>query len=124
MSWKQEIFRAFLLAFGAGQVIANLTYLIKKDGINSARLQHQELPINVSDKNMRIKVICMFLVGIMFSIVSLSSYISHSYSNQIMLGSLIIFSIYAMGEALYYKYWKTTGFAIVSWVLLGSYTIF
>lgn len=124
MSWKQEIFRALLLAFGAGQVIANLKYLIKKDGISLARNQHQELPSNVSDKKMRTKVICMLLVGVMFSTVSLSSYISRSYSNTIILGSLIIFSIYGIVEASYYKYWKTTGFAIVSLILLGSYIIF
>lgn len=40
ITWKQEIFRAFLLAFGTGQIIANVTYLIKKNGIDLARRQH------------------------------------------------------------------------------------
>lgn len=121
MSWKQEIFRALLLAFGTGEIIANLNYLIKKNGIDLAKRQHQELPANVSDKQMKIKVICMLSAGIMFFIESLISYITRSYSDVIIFGSLIAFAIYACIEALYYKYWKTAGFAIVSMILLGSY---
>lgn len=124
MTWKQEIFRALLLAFGSGEIIANITYIIKRDGISSARKQHQELPDNVSDNNMKIKVICMLLAGVIFFIVSLSSYISHSYHNNIILGSLVLFSLYAACEALYYKYWKTSGFAIVSIILLVCYIVF
>lgn len=124
MTWKQEIFRALLLAFGTGQIIANVTYLIKKNGIDLARNQHQELPEGVSDKRMKIKVICMLIAGIMFFIVASISYILHSYFNTIIFGSLIIFSIYAVAEALCYKYWKTFGFAIVSLILLGTYMAF
>lgn len=124
MTWKQEIFRALLLAFGTGQIIANVTYLVKKNGIDLARKQHQELPEDVSDKKMKIKVICMLIAGVMFFIVASISYIRHSYFNTIIFGSLIIFSIYAVVEALYYKYWKTFGFAIVSLILLGAYMIF
>lgn len=121
MTWKQEIFRALFLAFGTGEIIANLNYLIKKNGIDLARRQHQELPANASDKQMRIKVICMLSAGIMFFIESLISYITRSYSGVIIIGSLIAVAIYACVEALYYKYWKTAGFAIVSMILLGSY---
>lgn len=124
MTWKQEIFRAFLLAFGTGQIIANVIYLIRKNGLDLARRQHQELPSNASDMMMKIKVICMLIAGIMFFIVSSISYISHSYYNVIMLVSLILFSIYAIGEALYYKYWKTVRFAIVTLILLSIYILF
>lgn len=124
MTWKQEIFRALLLAFGTGQIIANVTYLIKKNGIDLARKQHQELPEDVSDKKMKIKVICMLIVGVMFFIVASISYILHSYFNDVIFDSLIIFSIYAVVEALYYKYWKTFGLAIVSLFLLGAYMLF
>lgn len=121
MTWKQEIFRAFLLAFGTGQIIANVTYLIKKNGISLARKQHQELPDNVSDKEMRMKVICMLLVSSMFFMVSLISYMLHSYFNIVILILLILFSMYAIAEALYYRYWKTVGFAIVTITLLSVY---
>lgn len=123
LTWKEEIFRAFLLAFGTGQIIANASYLLKKNGINLARRQHQELPNYASDKMMKIKVTCMFLAGVMFFMVSSISYIFHSYFSLAILGSLILFSIYAISEAIYYKYWKTTGFAMVSVILLGVYAI-
>lgn len=124
MTWKEEIFRAFLLAFGSLQIITNLRYLTKNDGVELARRQHQELPSDTSRTKMKIKVICMFLVGIMFFTVSLISYIFHSFYDTAIFISLVIFSIYALLEALYYKYWKTTGFAIVTLVLLIIYNIF
>jgi len=121
MTWKQEIFRALLLAFGAGQIITNVQYLIKKNGISLARKQHQELPHNVTDKEMRIKATCMLLVGIMFFVIALISYVTGSYFDLIMLSSLIIFSMYGIGEAVYYRYWKTVGFAVTTIVLLCIY---
>ena len=123
MTWKQEIFRALLLAFGVGQIITNVQYLIKKNGISLTRKQHQELPHNVTNKEMRIKATCMLLVGIMFFVVALISYVTGSYFDLVMLSSLIIFSIYGIGEAVYYKYWKTIGFATTTIVLLGIYII-
>lgn len=124
MTWKEEIFRAFLLAFGSLQIITNLSYLLKNEGIELARRQHQELPSDTSNTKMKIKVICMFLVGVMFFAVSLISYILHDFYEEAIFTSLIIFSIYALMEALYYKYWKTTGFAIVTLILLLIYNVF
>jgi hypothetical protein len=124
MTWKEEIFRAFLLAVGSLQIITNLSYLLKNEGIELARRQHQELPSDTSNTKMKIKVICMFLVGVMFFAVSLISYIFHDFYEEAIFTSLIIFSIYALVEALYYKYWKTTGFAIVTLILLLIYNVF
>ncbi|QLY81772.1 hypothetical protein [Clostridium intestinale] len=124
MTWKEEIFRAFLLAFGSLQIITNLSYLLKNEGIELARRQHQELPSDASNTKMKIKVICMFLVGVMFFAVSFISYIFHDFYEEAIFTSLIIFSIYALVEALYYKYWKTTGFAIVTLILLLIYNVF
>ncbi|ERK30211.1 hypothetical protein [Clostridium intestinale] len=124
MTWKEEIFRAFLLAFGSLQIITNLSYLLKNEGIELARRQHQELPSDTSNTKMKIKVICMFLVGVMFFAVSLISYLLHDFYEEAIFTSLIIFSIYALVEALYYKYWKTTGFAIVTLILLLIYNVF
>lgn len=124
MTWKEEIFRAFLLAFGSLQIITNLSYLLKNEGIELARRQHQELPSDASNTKMKTKVICMFLVGVMFFAVSFISYILHDFYEKAIFTSLIIFSIYALVEALYYKYWKTTGFAIVTLILLLIYNVF
>lgn len=47
---------------------------------------------------MMIKVICMLLVGIMFFVVALISYVTRRYFDLVMLSSLIIFSIYGIGK--------------------------
>ena len=119
MTWKEEILRALLLAFGFYEMITNLTYLIKKDGLKLARKQHQELPKNASEKNIFIKVICMLSFGALFFMVSLFAYMMHTYLSMATLISLILFSVYAISEAVYYKYLNTMGFAAVTLILLG-----
>ena len=43
MSWTHEILRAFFVAFGALQTISNMTYLLKKNGLELARKQHNNI---------------------------------------------------------------------------------
>lgn len=123
MTWKQEIFRVFLLAFGTMEIILNLKFLIKENGIKLSRKWHQEIPHNLPDKNMRVKIICMLLSGIMFFTVSLISFIMHKYFNWMIFESLIIFSTYAIVEALYYRYLNTFGFASVTIALIVIYVL-
>lgn len=123
MTWKQEIFRALLLAFGTMEIILNLKFLLKEKGIKLARKWHQEIPHNLPDKNMKIKVICMLSAGVMFCVVSLISFIMHTYFDWMILGSLIIFSVYAIVEALYYRYLNTFGFALVTIALIVIYVL-
>jgi hypothetical protein len=123
MTWGQEIFRAFLLALGSLETITNLIYLTKKNGINLARKQHKEIPMNLSNKKMKIKVVCMLLTGIIFFGVSLLTYLSHNYFKNIIIITTIIFSVYGISEALYYRYRNTFGFAIVT-ILLVLCSIF
>lgn len=123
MTWKQEIFRALLLAFGTMEIILNLKFLLKENGIKLARKWHQEIPHNLPDKNMKVKVICMLLSGILFFIVSLISFIMHKYFNWMIFGSLIIFSVYAIVEALYYRYLNTFGFASVAIAFIIIYVL-
>ncbi|MFL0250719.1 hypothetical protein ACJDT4_09830 [Clostridium neuense] len=123
MTWKQEIFRTFLLAFGTMEIILNFKFLLKENGIKLARKWHQEIPHNLPDKNMRAKVICMLLSGIMFFTVSSISFIMHKYFDWMILGSLIIFSAYAIVEALYYRYLNTFGFASVTIALIIIYVL-
>lgn len=123
MTWKQEIFRTFLLAFGTMEIILNLKFLLNESGIKLARKWHQEIPHDLPDKNMRVKVICMLLSGAMFFIVSLISFIMHKYFDWMILGSLIIFSVYAIVEALYYRYLNTFGFASVTIAFIIIYVL-
>ncbi len=118
MTWGQEIFRAFLLALGCFEIVTNLTYLTITGGIDKARKQHGELPAGISDKNIKVKVVCMLIFGTALFATALSSYILHSYTGKALLITTILFSVYGIIEALYYKYWKTFGFAGVTIALL------
>ena len=65
-----------------------------------------------------VKVVLMLLFGIAFSAVSIVSYILRGYLNDTILIILFLFSAYGVTEAIYYKYWKTWGFACVTLVML------
>jgi uncharacterized membrane-anchored protein len=121
MGWKYEFFRAFFVILGAVQTTLNAIYLTKKDGIKSARKQHTELPKNVTDKQMLIKVVCMFSLGIVFLTTGVISYLFKSVFEVNYIIVLIIFSVYAIGEAIYYKYWKTYGEAALALILLALF---
>lgn len=118
MNWGQEILRAFLLAFGITEIITNTVYLFKENGLDLARKQHGELPENISYKKIKLKVVIMLLFGIVFFITSLSTYVLHRYTSNMIFITLILFSIYGIIEFLYYRYWKTFGFAIVTILLM------
>jgi len=118
MTWGQEIFRALLLTFGMTEIISNISYLAKKNGLELARKQHGELPPNLPSGKIKSKVIFMLLIGIIFFVAALSSFILHKYIAAVILIPSILFCLYAIIEALYYKYWKTFGFAFVTILLL------
>lgn len=118
MNWGQEILRAFILAFGTMEILTNLSYLLRNNGLEFARKQHGEIPENVDNRKIRIKVVAMLITGILFFLSGLMSYILHSYIRSLFIISAVIFSVYAITEALYYKYWKTYGFALISIILL------
>lgn len=119
MTWGQEILRAFLLAFGCIEILTNLTYLRKANGLKLARKQHGELPPNLPDKNIRIKVSLMLAFGVIFFGAALISYISHNYIKEIIVAGSVLFAADGIIEAICYKYWKTVGFSIVTIGLLA-----
>ncbi|MDP4095174.1 MAG: hypothetical protein Q8920_17705 [Bacillota bacterium] len=121
MSWKQEIFRALLLSLGAFEVLSNLNFILRKNGLQLARKQHQELPKNISDKKMLTKVVLMLLFGAAFFSVSLISYITHGFITNAFLCVLILFCAYGVCEAVYYRYWRTFGFASLTVILLSVF---
>lgn len=120
MTWPQEILRALLLTFGITEIITNVSYLAKENGLDLSRKQHGELPAKISSKKIKVKVVCMLLFGIIFFISSFSTYILHKYISTIILIPSILFCIYGIIEALYYRYWKTTGFAFLTILLMIS----
>lgn len=118
MTWGQEIFRALLLTFGIMEIITNMLYLTKENGLDLARRQHGELPPKISSGKIKLKVICMLLFGIIFFLASLSSYVLHKYIPIIIFVPSILFCFYGIIEAVYYRYWKTFGFAFVTILLM------
>lgn len=118
MTWIQEILRALLLSIGVFESITNLSFLSRENGLTFARKQHTELPKDISEKNIKIKVVLMLLFGIAFTLISVISYVMHGYLKYVTIGILALFAIYGISEAAYYKYWKTMGFASVTILLL------
>lgn len=118
MSWIQEVLRALLLSLGVFEVITNTTFLLRADGLILARRQHQEMPIGISDTKIKLKVILMLLYGIAFFIISLTSFIFHKYLHLAIILILSLFTIYAISEAIFYRYWRTWGFAVITLLLL------
>ncbi len=76
------------------------------------------MQVVTSSEHCRIKVVCMLLAGIAFFGVSLATYISSYYFKNGLIITTIIFSVYAISEALYYRYRNTYGFAALSIIIL------
>lgn len=123
MEWKIEIYRAFFVAFGFTELCCNLMYLLKEKGLESARKQHRELPPEIPDSNIRIKTILMLFWGVIFLLVGLSAYILHQPLQNLFITCISVFAVYACIEAMYYRYRNTTGFAIISIILLIVYIV-
>lgn len=124
MLWKEEIYRAFFVTFGMFEILTNISYLLFKNGLDRAIRQHGELPKDVSKKQIRVKTICMLIFGSIFFVIGLYSFINRSVDYMIYLSVLILFSIYAIIEGSYYRYWKTIGFSIVSLIVLFIFILF
>ncbi len=117
MILSKEIIRALFVAFGCIEILTNCNYLLRHNGMSFARKQHGELPQDISDNKIKIKVICMLVAGFVFFFSGLVSYLSHTYISMIFIISSMLFAVYAIVEACYYRYWKTIGFSIVSMIL-------
>jgi hypothetical protein len=121
---KFEIYRAFFIAFGAIQTVLNLIYLLKSDGPELARKQHREIPAKATSRQMRTKALCMFLIGTLFLATGLISsfiYAFHWLGFPIALG---VYAAYALVEAAYYRFWRTTGAFVITCLLLLVYLLF
>lgn len=118
-----EIYRAFFVAFGAMEVLTNFRYLIRKNGIELARKQHQELPKDISDRQMKAKIILMFAFGLLFLVNGLIAYYMKKVNSTYFIVTLSLFCLYALVESLYYRYWRTFGFFFLSTMVLLLFCI-
>lgn len=117
MTWKIEIYRAFFVAFGAMQTISNLIYLFKKNGIILAKNQHKELPDTTTPRQLKVKIICMLLFGVLFLTTGLISNFTRSFYSLSFVIVLGMYTVYALVEAIYYRFWRTIGAFVLSSVL-------
>ena len=106
------IFKIIIVVFGLIEIMTNGYYLFGKDKIIKAKLQHRELPEGITIFQLKLKVILMFLSGLLFFITGIVSFFKEK--EHLLFLSLIFFNLYALSEALYYGYWKIFGFFIVS----------
>ncbi|MDR1976088.1 MAG: hypothetical protein LBQ18_03785 [Campylobacteraceae bacterium] len=114
MTLKQEIFRAIFVILGLVEISTNLFYLLGKEALSKAKFQHQEMPKNITMSQLKIKVIFMLVFGVLFFMVGIFSYIAGLYNDTLFFSVLLLFTIYALCEALYYKYWRIFGFFTLS----------
>lgn len=106
------IFKIIIVVFGLIEIMTNGYYLFGKNKIIKAKLQHRELPEGITIFQLKLKVILMFLSGLLFFITGIVSFFKEK--EHLLFLSLIFFNLYALSEALYYRYWKIFGFFIVS----------
>ena len=106
------IFKIIIVVFGLIEIMINGYYLFGKNKIMKAKLQHRELPEGITIFQLKLKVILMFLSGLLFFITGIVSFFKEK--EHLLFLSLIFFNLYALSEALYYRYWKIFGFFIVS----------
>ena len=106
------IFKIIIVIFGLIEIMTNGYYLFGKNKIMKAKLQHRELPEGITIFQLKLKVILMFLSGLLFFITGIVSFFKEK--EHLLFLSLIFFNLYALSEVLYYKYWKIFGFFIVS----------
>lgn len=123
MSWKFEIYRALFVALGMFEVITNASFLCSKNGLKFASKQHSEIPKDATLKQLKMKVTIMLTFGLLFLIGGVSSYVLKSVNEVCYLLILSLFTLYALVETIYYRYWKTFGFFIISILFLIFFII-
>ena len=106
------IFKIIIVIFGLIEIMTNGYYLFGKEKIMKAKLQHRELPEGITIFQLKVKVMLMFLSGCLFLITGIASFFKEK--EHLLFLSLLFFNLYALCEALYYRYWKVFGFFIVS----------
>ena len=68
------IFKIIIVVFGLIEIMTNGYYLFGKNKIIKAKLQHRELPEGITIFQLKLKVILMFLSGLLFFITGIASF--------------------------------------------------
>lgn len=100
--------------FGLFELITNIMYLAKDGGIRKAYGQHREIPSEVTEQRMKIKVITMLFVGIGFtSGLVLLSLKQGGMAGTVQKTMIFIYALYTVLEAAAYRKHK------LGWALAG-----
>lgn len=116
-----QMFIGLFIVFGLFEMITNTVYSLKVDGLVLAVKQHREVPPSATQKQMKVKVKIMLLVGILFFVTGIMAFINPFLATMPMFIVLALFSAYTLMEALYYKYALAFALAGLAGVLLVIY---
>src|SRR6266542_852764 len=93
------------LLLGSLELISNAYHLTRGSTAEiskSAKKQHQELPMDLSDRHYLLKVIAMLFFGITFLTVGLSMLLTGRFQPGPALLSMAGLSIYSIVQAIFY----------------------
>ncbi len=99
-------FMSFISILGIFEIISNIFHLSKGsiDKIGqSAKRQHQELPLNIKDIHFFIKAIIMLIFGIMFLIIGIIYFSSKEHNSFFSIFLLGLFGLYGILQAVLYR---------------------
>lgn len=124
-----KTFMTILLIFGLFEILSNLLHLSKgsKEKIGeSARRQHQELPLNTGLYHFYYKAILMFTIGVLFLVSSLVYFLYDSSTGvSVTFMSSVVLSLYGFIQIIIYyrtiKVW--TSFVVYSIPLIVFYIL-
>ena len=107
------ILKVFLGIFGIFEILTSVFHfrkLNKNEIGKSGRIQHQELPKNISNIHYFYKVIIMFVFGIIFLLCSVLIFIENPLATNFTFIAIMCFSLYALIQTfLYLKEIKVWG---------------
>jgi hypothetical protein len=105
-----------IILYGLFEIVSN-TYHISKGSIikigQSAKKQHQEMPLDLKEIHFFIKVIIMLIFGFLFLICGLLYFLSPEESLTFCMVILISHGAYALIQALLYRYYFNVWGAVV-----------
>jgi hypothetical protein len=113
-----KILIIFLLIYGLFEIISNLIHLSKGSRTaigESARRQHQELPLAINAEHFYYKALVMFILGLLFTASSIIYFhVNERTGLTFTLVNVILHSFYGILQAImYFRSGKTWGAAMV-----------
>lgn len=110
MTTTETILLYIFLLLGSLELISNAYHLTRGSVVaisTSAKKQHQELPMDLSDQHYLTKVIVMLFFGIAFLAVGFSILLTGRFQPGPALLTMAGLSIYSIFQAiLYRRYWR------------------